>query len=100
MTSCGLTRRAVRPQGKSFRKDTQAEDDLWFVLFAFFNVFWSTVYLESWKRRSAELAHSWGTFETRDELIQEPRPLFKVGQPAGRAGRVAGGKELANRLVE
>ncbi|XP_043212911.1 anoctamin-8-like isoform X1 [Amphibalanus amphitrite] len=63
--------------GKSFRKETQAEDDLWFVLFAFFNVFWSTVYLESWKRRSAELAHSWGTLDTRDELIQEPRPLFK-----------------------
>ncbi|XP_037079887.1 anoctamin-8-like [Pollicipes pollicipes] len=63
--------------GKSFRRETQAEDDLWFVLFAFFNVLWSTVYLESWKRRSAELAHKWGTLDTSDELIQEPRPLFK-----------------------
>lgn len=48
-----------------------------FVVFAFFNVIWATLYLESWKRRSAELAYSWGTADQRDELLAEPRPEFK-----------------------
>ncbi len=50
-----------------------------FVLFAFFNVVWATLYLESWKRRSAEISYRWGTADQRNELLAEPRPLFKVG---------------------
>jgi anoctamin-8 len=53
-------------------------EDLGFVLFAFFNVIWSTLYLESWKRRSAEMAYRSGTADQRPELLAEPRPLFKV----------------------
>ena len=52
--------------------------DIGFVVFAFFNVIWATLYLESWKRRSAELAYEWGTGDQRDELLAEPRPQFKV----------------------
>lgn len=52
-------------------------EDIAFVIFAFFNVIWATLYLESWKRRSAELAYSWGTADQRDELLAEPRPEFK-----------------------
>ncbi len=54
-------------------------EDLGFVLFAFFNVVWATLYLKSWKRRSSEISYQWGTADQRDELLSEPRPLFKVG---------------------
>ena len=57
-------------------------DDLGFVMFGFFNVIWATLYLESWKRRSSELAYEWGTADQRAELLAEPRPLFKVTQQA------------------
>ena len=30
--------------------------------------------------RSAELAYKWGTIDNRDELLTEPRPLYKVKQ--------------------
>ena len=53
-------------------------EDIGFVMFAFFNVIWATLYLESWKRRSAELAFEWGTSDQRTELLAEPRPLYKV----------------------
>jgi len=53
-------------------------EDLGFVMFAFFNVIWATLYLESWKRRSAELSYEWRTVDQRPELLSEPRPLFKV----------------------
>ncbi|XP_063222140.1 anoctamin-8 [Bacillus rossius redtenbacheri] len=54
----------------------QAVEDVGFVLFSFFNVLWASVYVEAWKRRSAELAYRWGTLDQRDELLVEPRPLF------------------------
>ncbi|XP_033750311.1 anoctamin-8-like [Pecten maximus] len=51
-------------------------DDQWFVAFALFNAFWATLYLEHWKRRSSELAYEWGTLDKKDELLDDPRPLF------------------------
>ncbi|XP_059479643.1 anoctamin-8 isoform X1 [Neocloeon triangulifer] len=54
----------------------QAKEDIGFVIFSLFNVIWATVYLETWKRYSAELAYRWGTLDQRDELLVEPRPLF------------------------
>ncbi|XP_054289963.1 anoctamin-8-like isoform X2 [Macrosteles quadrilineatus] len=59
-----------------FGRGDQATEDVGFVLFAFFNVLWFSVYLEAWKRYCAELAYKWGTLDQRDELLQEPRPLF------------------------
>jgi anoctamin-8 len=56
----------------------QAIEDVGFVLFSFFNVLWASVYVEAWKRYSAELAYRWGTLDQRDELLVEPRPLFTV----------------------
>ena len=61
-----------------FYGHTDILEDIGFVIFAFFNVIWATLYLESWKRRSAELAHTWGTADQRDELLAEPRPQFKA----------------------
>lgn len=56
----------------------QAVEDVAYVLFSVFNVIWATVYLETWKRRGAELAYRWGTLDQRDDLLVEPRPLFTV----------------------
>ena len=53
-------------------------DDLGFVLFSFFNVVWATLYLESWKRRQAELSHQWGTIDTKGALLSEPRVQYQV----------------------
>ncbi|CAH0383350.1 unnamed protein product [Bemisia tabaci] len=59
-----------------FRGD-QVREDIGFVLFSFFNVLWFSIYFEAWKRYSAELAYKWGTLDQRDELLMEPRPLFR-----------------------
>ncbi|XP_076622385.1 anoctamin 8 white walker isoform X3 [Colletes latitarsis] len=58
----------------------QAVEDVAYVLFSVFNVIWATVYLETWKRRGAELAYRWGTLDQRDDLLIEPRPLFTLLQ--------------------
>ncbi|XP_048117489.1 anoctamin-10 isoform X1 [Alosa alosa] len=46
-----------------------------YVLFAVFNLVWSTVFLEVWKRFSATLAFSWGTL-SRKKAFEEPRAGF------------------------
>ena len=56
-------------------------DDIGFVIFSFFNVIWATLYLESWKRRSAELSHQWGTIDTKSEMLSEPRVQYQVMWP-------------------
>ena len=53
-------------------------EDVGFVMFSFFNVIWATIYLESWKRRSAELSHTWGTGDAKSELLAEPRVQYQV----------------------
>ncbi|XP_066547474.1 anoctamin-10 [Amia ocellicauda] len=46
-----------------------------YVLFASFNLVWSTVILEVWKRSCAWLAYNWGTL-IRKKDFEEPRPGF------------------------
>ncbi|XP_076268543.1 anoctamin 8 white walker isoform X3 [Rhynchophorus ferrugineus] len=55
----------------------QTTQDVGYVLFSIFNVVWVTTYLQAWKRYSAELAFRWGTLDQRDDLLAEPRPLFR-----------------------
>ncbi|XP_063905068.1 anoctamin-8 isoform X4 [Zophobas morio] len=55
----------------------QTLEDVGYVLFSVFNVVWVTTYLQAWKRYSAELAFRWGTLDQRDDLLAEPRPLFR-----------------------
>ncbi|VDM56953.1 unnamed protein product [Angiostrongylus costaricensis] len=56
----------------------QLFSDVCFVCFAFFNCVWSTAYLESWKRKQAELAFRWGTYDSNcDSYLQDPRPQFR-----------------------
>lgn len=55
----------------------QLFDDLCYVGFALFNVVWATLYLKFWKRASTEYCYRWGTLEKKDEMLKDPRPLFK-----------------------
>ncbi|GLV40346.1 uncharacterized protein CBL_04147 [Carabus blaptoides fortunei] len=54
----------------------QGLEDVGYVLFSVFNVVWATIYVQAWKRYSAEMAFRWGTLDQRDDLLAEPRPLF------------------------
>ncbi|XP_055956117.1 anoctamin-8 isoform X2 [Patella vulgata] len=56
---------------------TKSVDDVTFVIFAVVNVMWATLFLEHWKRTSSELAYKWGTLDRQDDLLEDPRPLFK-----------------------
>ncbi|XP_055707735.1 anoctamin-8 isoform X3 [Phlebotomus papatasi] len=55
----------------------QTAQDIGHVLFSLFNVAWASLYLEAWRRYSAELAFRWGTLSTPPELLEPPRPLYK-----------------------
>eukprot|EP00062_Callorhinchus_milii_P021473 gi/632978225/ref/XP_007905789.1/ PREDICTED: anoctamin-10-like [Callorhinchus milii] len=47
-----------------------------YILFAIFNVIWSTVSLELWKRRSSTLAYAWGSLQMKSQF-EEPRVDYK-----------------------
>ena len=42
-------------------------------IFAIFNLIWTTVFLEVWKRYCAELTYTWGTIDTAVSRFEEPR---------------------------
>ncbi|KAG9476101.1 hypothetical protein GDO78_002927 [Eleutherodactylus coqui] len=46
-----------------------------YVIFATFNLVWSTVILEVWKRHSSAMTYRWGTLLMKKEF-EEPRPGF------------------------
>ncbi|KAK7496840.1 hypothetical protein BaRGS_00011820 [Batillaria attramentaria] len=52
-------------------------EDVSWVVFSVFNVFWATLYLIHWKRTSATFAYRWGTLDKKDDLLKDPRPLYK-----------------------
>ena len=39
-----------------------------------FNLFWTTIFLEIWKRKSSELCYLWGIFDM--DLMDDQRPQF------------------------
>ncbi|KAK7116537.1 anoctamin-8-like [Littorina saxatilis] len=52
-------------------------DDVSWVMFSVFNVFWATLYILSWKRTGALFAYCWGTLDRKDDLLKDSRPLYK-----------------------
>lgn len=60
------------------RKLDQWTEGIWFVVLAFINVLWLTVYLATWKRYCAELAYRWATLDQRHQFLLQPRLQFKV----------------------
>ncbi|RUS79435.1 hypothetical protein EGW08_012812, partial [Elysia chlorotica] len=75
-----------------YQGDNQFIDDLFFVGFGLFNSVWSTLYLKFWSRTSTSYCYKWGTLQKKDELLKDPRPLFK-GDPV--KSPVTGHLELA-----
>ncbi|KAH0625741.1 hypothetical protein JD844_033952 [Phrynosoma platyrhinos] len=69
----------------TFTENDQTSRDICCVVFAIFNVIWSTLFLEEWKRRGAEFAYKWGTLDTPAESIEEPRPQFRRVSPVTNA---------------
>ncbi|XP_059847382.1 anoctamin-8 [Hypanus sabinus] len=61
----------------AFTESDQMSRDVICVAFALFNVVWTTLFLEGWKRQSAELAYKWGTLDRPAELLEEPRSQFR-----------------------
>ncbi|XP_059100359.1 anoctamin-8 [Peromyscus eremicus] len=61
----------------TFTEADQTSRDVSCVVFALFNVIWSTLFLEEWKRRGTELAYKWGTLDSPGEAVEEPRPQFR-----------------------
>lgn len=59
----------------------QVQEDACLVGFTLLNMLWATIYLEMWKRYSAELSYQWGTLDEQSELLVEPRPQFR-GEPS------------------
>lgn len=56
----------------------QVAQDIGHVIFSLFNVAWASLYLEAWRRYSVELSFRWGTLSTPPDLLEPPRPLYKV----------------------
>ena len=56
----------------------EATRDWCIFFFNIFNIVWATLFLEAWKRKSAELAYKWGTMDMPSDALKEPRPLFRV----------------------
>ena len=50
-----------------------------FLIISIFNLCWTTVFLEIWKRKSSELSYLWGILDV--DLIDEQRPQFR-GTPS------------------
>jgi hypothetical protein len=48
-------------------------DITWVPLFSLFMALWSTLFLEFWKRRNAELAHRWGVLNYEHEEVTRPQ---------------------------
>ncbi|GMR47825.1 hypothetical protein PMAYCL1PPCAC_18020 [Pristionchus mayeri] len=71
---------SYRSHDEEIDDTSQFYSDVCFVLFALFNCVWSTIYLEHWKRRQAELAFTWGTYLSNadtEAYLRDPRPAFK-----------------------
>ena len=45
-------------------------------IFAVFNLVWSTIFLEAWKRYCSELCFQWGTTHSVVSKFEEPRPEY------------------------
>ena len=48
-----------------------------FIILCLFNLIWSIFFNDLWKQKCAELSYRWGTLDMEENLLQEPRPLFK-----------------------
>ncbi len=57
-------------------KDEFNDAILYFVLCCL-NLLWAVGFGDLWKQRSAEFCYKWGTLDSEEDLLKDPRPLFK-----------------------
>ncbi len=42
-----------------------------------FNLIWSICFTDLWKQKCAEYSYKWGSLDMKDNLLQDPRPMYK-----------------------
>ncbi|CAF0827149.1 unnamed protein product [Brachionus calyciflorus] len=52
-------------------------DSIFFLVLCSFNLIWSICFNDLWNQRCAELSYKWGTLDMKENLLQDPRPMFK-----------------------
>jgi anoctamin-8 len=52
-------------------------DSIYFLILSGFNLVWSICFTDLWKQKSAEYSYKWGTHDLKQDLLQDPRPMFK-----------------------
>jgi len=64
---------------------TSGADATWdaamFLVLSGFNLVWGLGFTDLWRQRCAEFAYKWGTLDMEEDLLQEPRPMFKGKRP-------------------
>ena len=55
----------------------ETHDAIFFLVLCLFNLVWSICFTDLWKQKCAEFSYKWGTLDLEENLLQDPRPLFK-----------------------
>lgn len=52
-------------------------NSIFFLVICGFNLVWSICFNELWKQKCAEYSYKWGTLDIKQDLLQDPRPMYK-----------------------
>lgn len=52
-------------------------DSIYFLIICGFNLIWSICFNALWKQKGAEYSYKWGTLDIKQDLLQDPRPMYK-----------------------
>lgn len=67
----------------------ETHDAILFLVLCSFNLIWSIGFNQLWSQRCAEYSYKWGTLDMEEDLLQDPRPLFKgVYKPSKVTGKL------------
>jgi len=67
----------------------QYRDAILFLILCGFNLLWAVGFGDLWKQRSAEFCYKWQTLDMEEDLLTDPRPLFKgVYKPSRVTGKL------------
>jgi anoctamin-8 len=55
----------------------ETHDSIYFLVICGFNLIWGICFNDLWKQKCAEFSYKWGTLDMKEDLLQDPRPMFK-----------------------
>lgn len=55
----------------------EMHDSIFFLILCGFNLIWSICFNDLWKQKCAEYSYKWGTLDMKEDLLQDPRPMYK-----------------------